>query len=383
MPAARCCWPPAPAASPCSPRCRPIAPRRPAPAATPPPCSPSTGKTSRSPARKAPSPAPGPRPATGTGPAPSWPGSPRRPASPARPAPGAPPRPAPAASSASAPARSTRPSPPPAPGRPATPGSAGTGSAPWSTPGLVETRFSPDALVWVTVVFHGTAAWRNHGLIIFPLLLYRTSVQLCCPAARPAGGDLAERAVAPGLLVLGRRAAAGAPHHPRGVVPAGPFAGGGLDLGGGFPWPQVVDDLGLVQPDDALGQRVVIRVPGRPDRRRDPCARQLGAVPDRQVLGAGVTVMDQPGHLHALPGPVGDRHHQRVQHQVSAVVRRGAPPGDQPGERVDDERGIGGARPGGHEGEVDHPQPVRRIRREAAVHQVRRPGLGRVGHRGP
>ena len=40
----------------------------------------------------------------------------------------------------------------------------------WSTPGLVETRFSPDALVWVAVVFHGTAAWRNHGLIIFPLL---------------------------------------------------------------------------------------------------------------------------------------------------------------------------------------------------------------------
>ena len=32
----------------------------------------------------------------------------------------------------------------------------------WSTPGLVETRFSPDALVWVAVVFHGTAAWRNH-----------------------------------------------------------------------------------------------------------------------------------------------------------------------------------------------------------------------------
>ena len=58
----------------------------------------------------------------------------------------------------------------------------------WSTPSLVETRFSPDALVWVTVVFHGTAAWPNHGLIIFPLLFYRTSVQLRCPAAPPGGG---------------------------------------------------------------------------------------------------------------------------------------------------------------------------------------------------
>ncbi|MGH3163352.1 MAG: AAA family ATPase, partial [Streptosporangiaceae bacterium] len=26
----------------------------------------------------------------------------------------------------------------------------------WITPSLVETRFSPDALVWVAVVFHGT-----------------------------------------------------------------------------------------------------------------------------------------------------------------------------------------------------------------------------------
>src|SRR5438270_2706027 len=104
------------------------------------------------------------------------------------------------------------------------------------------------------------------------------------PAARAAGGDLAERAVAPGLLVFGRRAAPGAPHHPRGVVPAGPFAGGRLDPGGGFPRPQVIDDLGLVQPDDALGQRVVIRVPGGPDRRRDARFGQLGAVADGQVL---------------------------------------------------------------------------------------------------
>ena len=62
-------------------------------------------------------------------------------------------------------------------------------AAMWSTPGLVETRFSPDALVWVTVVFHGTAAWRNHGLIIFPLLFYRTSVQLRCPSARLMPGS--------------------------------------------------------------------------------------------------------------------------------------------------------------------------------------------------
>ena len=42
-PARTCCWPPGPAASPCSPRCPPMPPRRPAPAATPRTCSPSTG----------------------------------------------------------------------------------------------------------------------------------------------------------------------------------------------------------------------------------------------------------------------------------------------------------------------------------------------------
>src|ERR1700746_3573358 len=90
------------------------------------------------------------------------------------------------------------------------------------------------------------------------------------PAARPAGGDLTERSVPPGLLVSARRAAPGAPHHPPGVVPADPFRGGRLHLGGGFPWPQVRDDPRLVQADDALGQRVVVRVPDGPDRRRDP-----------------------------------------------------------------------------------------------------------------
>src|SRR5260370_27864044 len=110
------------------------------------------------------------------------------------------------------------------------------------------------------------------------------------PAARAAGGDLAERAVAPGLLVFGGRAAPGAPHDPRGVVPAGPFAGGRLHPGGGFPWPQVVDDLGFVQADDRLGQRVVVGVPDRSDRRRDARGGQLGAVADGQVLAAGVAV---------------------------------------------------------------------------------------------
>ncbi len=155
--------------------------------------------------------------------------------------------------------------------------------------------------------------------------------------------------------------------------------GGGLDPGGGFPWPQVVDDLGLVQADDALGQRVVIGIPDGPDRRRDARGGQLGAVADGQVLAAGVAAGDQPGDFHALPGAVGDRHHQRVQHQAGIVAPPRCATRRSAGRTRRSRTRAGGARPGGHEGEVHHPQPVRRRRREVPVHQVRRPVLRRFG----
>ena len=114
--------------------------------------------------------------------------------------------------------------------------------------------------------------------------------------------------------------------------PAPPFAGGRLDLGGGFPWPQVSDSLGLVQPDDRLRQRVVVGVPDAADRRRDASFRQLGAGSvDRYSLPASllsrgtpqqappdqasariprlnanlgiIAVVDQPGHPPPPAGP--------------------------------------------------------------------------------
>src|SRR5947207_6656258 len=107
----------------------------------------------------------------------------------------------------------------------------------WSTPGLVETRFSPDALVWVAVVFHGTAAWRNHGLIILPLLfiehLSSCAVQLPRQVAglRPPG----PRPLGLGISSSGTPAcAAGSPgwaRVTRSVIARD--AGGALDLGGG------------------------------------------------------------------------------------------------------------------------------------------------------
>lgn len=69
-----------------------------------------------------------------------------------------------------------------------------------------------------------------------------------------------------------------------------------FDLGQGFPLPGV-DELGLVQAVDGLGERIVVGIPHAPRRRLDPQARERVVVDNRDVLGAVVTVMHEP-----LPG---------------------------------------------------------------------------------
>ena len=90
-PARTCCWPPGPAASPCSPRSLSRLPRKPAPAATPRTCLPSTGTPSRSPAPRARSAANGPPSAPAAATDSPW-RFPPLPAGPARSAASAPPR---------------------------------------------------------------------------------------------------------------------------------------------------------------------------------------------------------------------------------------------------------------------------------------------------
>src|SRR5439155_16656028 len=84
----------------------------------------------------------------------------------------------------------------------------------WSTPGLVETRFSLDALFWVAVVFHGTAAWRNHGLIILPLLFIEHLSSCAVQLPRQVAGS-ARQAPARWAWASPRRAPRLAPRVPR------------------------------------------------------------------------------------------------------------------------------------------------------------------------
>jgi hypothetical protein len=87
-----------------------------------------------------------------------------------------------------------------------------------------------------------------------------------------------------GGLELRRREVADGLQEPAVVEPVDPLQGGVLDLVKAFPGATPADQLGLVQPDDGLGQGVVIGVADRANRGdRAGLGEPLG-VADRQVL---------------------------------------------------------------------------------------------------
>ena len=92
-------------------------------------------------------------------------------------------------------------------------------------------------------------------------------------------------------------------HHPKGgvrapsVVPVDPAGGGVLDVPDSPVRPGVegrgADALGLVEPDQALHQRVVIRIGHRPDRGPDALVGEVLGEGNGRVLRAGIRLPDQ------------------------------------------------------------------------------------------
>src|SRR5260370_1224157 len=64
----------------------------------------------------------------------------------------------------------------------------------------------PDVLVWVTVVFHGTAAWRNHGLIIFRFCFIEHLSSCAVQLPRLVAGCARQAAPGVGHLLVGHPA---------------------------------------------------------------------------------------------------------------------------------------------------------------------------------
>ena len=72
------------------------------------------------------------------------------------------------------------------------------------------------------------------------------------------------------------------------VEPVDPFEGGELDGLEGLPGAAAVDDLGLVEAVDGLGQGVVVAVADAADRGLDAGLGQAFGVSDREILAAAV-----------------------------------------------------------------------------------------------
>jgi hypothetical protein len=89
-----------------------------------------------------------------------------------------------------------------------------------------------------------------------------------------------------GGLEFGWWEMADGPQEPAVVEPVDPLQGGVLDLIQALPGATPADQLGLVQADDRLGQRIVERVAAGADRGDCAGVGQPLGVADRQVLAA-------------------------------------------------------------------------------------------------
>jgi hypothetical protein len=79
-----------------------------------------------------------------------------------------------------------------------------------------------------------------------------------------------------------------------------PLEGSHLYVGDVLPGTFMVDDLGLIQADDGLGEGVVVAVTFAADGSGDTCLFQSLAVANGEVLVSAVAVDDQP--LVSFPG---------------------------------------------------------------------------------
>jgi hypothetical protein len=140
------------------------------------------------------------------------------------------------------------------------------------------------------------------------------------------------------------------------------------------------DDLGFEQADDGFGEGIIVAVAEASDRGLDPGLGQPFRVPDADVLPASVAMMGQAALRRAA---VMQRLFQGIEDKACMSRPRDPPADNAAGEDVDDEGDVHKALPGGHKGEIRHPQHVRTRRPELPVHLVRRTGRGLVGDRGP
>lgn len=142
-----------------------------------------------------------------------------------------------------------------------------------------------------------------------------------------------------------------------------------------------MDDLGLVEAVDGLGEGVVVAIADVADGRLDTRLRQALGIVDRHVLAPPVAGVNQAAATNRTPIVAGLL--ESIEHK--AGMRRPArPPADDAASLgVDDEGDVDEARPGRDIGEVGDPEPVRCRSMELAVDLIERTRGSLVADRRP
>src|ERR1700730_12718444 len=141
-----------------------------------------------------------------------------------------------------------------------------------------------------------------------------------------------------------------------------------------------MDDLGLVETVDGLGQSIVVAVADATHRGLDTSFDQALGVFDRDVLAASVAVMHEPAAMEGPP--IMQSLLQGVEHEVGVRRSGRAPANEAPRVRIDDEGDIDEARPGRHVGEVGEPKRIRALRLELPIDVIQRAWRRLVADRG-
>jgi len=114
--------------------------------------------------------------------------------------------------------------------------------------------------------------------------------------SRRHGGLLRHGIVA--FLGFGRRNVADGLQEPPVVEPVHPFEGSELHRLERAPRPAPMDDLGLIEAIDRLGEGIVVAVADTADRRLDAGLGEALGIFDRDVLHAPIRVVDEHAVAH-------------------------------------------------------------------------------------
>src|SRR5262247_1811380 len=152
------------------------------------------------------------------------------------------------------------------------------------------------------------------------------------------------------------------------VEPIDPIECGVLDIVELTPGTTMVNDLGLEQSDDRLGEGVVVRVADAADRRLDAGLLQALSVTNREILAAPVAMMNHAFRIGTSP----QRLLKRIQDQIR-MHRAGDTPADDAARiHIDDESHVDEPRPGRDVCEIGDPELIRPNGSEQALDQISR-----------